>query len=128
MVQTGDPFSDGTGRTSIWDGDFKDEFSDDLRHDRYVKDVCLLLLLVVVVVARCRRHAGFRLGIDHSTRLSVLAGRMVTNAGRNTNGSQFFITTNATPWLDKKHTIFGRLFFGAGDGACDREREEERGG
>ncbi|KAH9025417.1 hypothetical protein EDB84DRAFT_1504722 [Lactarius hengduanensis] len=32
----------------------------------------------------------------------------MVNAGPNTNGSQSFITTNATSWLDKENTIFGR--------------------
>jgi len=70
---------------------------------------------------------------QHHVERGVLA---MANAGPNTNGSQFFIVTaEACPWLDGKHTVFGRVTAGmdvvdaisqVDTGPGDRPREEVR--
>src|SRR5215217_4883463 len=53
---------------------------------------------------------GYKFEDEFNDNKIVRGALAMANAGPNTNGSQFFIvTTDAAPWLDGKHTVFGRV-------------------
>jgi peptidyl-prolyl cis-trans isomerase A (cyclophilin A) len=79
MIQGGDPLGQGVGGPGY---NFNDEISPELNFGSPY--------LLAMANAGLRRNA-------------------ITGAAEGTNGSQFFITTDPTPWLNGKHTIFGEV-------------------
>jgi peptidyl-prolyl cis-trans isomerase B (cyclophilin B) len=56
---------------------------------------------------------GYKFEDEFNDRKVVRGALAMANAGPNTNGSQLFIVTaDAAPWLDGKHTVFGRITAG----------------
>ncbi|KAA9106297.1 peptidylprolyl isomerase [Microbacterium rhizomatis] len=79
MIQGGDPLGQGTGGPGY---NFDDEINGELNFNEPYK--------LAMANAGLRRNA-------------------ITGKAEGTNGSQFFITTDPTPWLQGKHTIFGEV-------------------
>ena len=77
---------------------------------------------------------GYKFDDEANDRPVARGALAMANAGPNTNGSQFFIVTaGACPWLDGKHTVFGRVTSGmevvdaisaVATGANDRPRDD----
>jgi len=62
---------------------------------------------------------GYQFEDEPNQHVVVRGALAMANAGPNTNGSQFFIVTaDACPWLDDKHTVFGRVV--SGEDVVDR--------
>ena len=78
---------------------------------------------------------GYQFADEFNSHKIVRGALAMANAGPNTNGSQFFIvTTDAAPWLDGKHTVFGKVTDGmdavdaieaAPTGSGDKPREPQ---
>lgn len=90
MIQGGDPTGTGRGGSSIYEsGKFADEIPTTTSAGEGGKPQPQL------------RHSG----------AGVLS---MANSGKDTNGSQFFVTLAPAPWLDGKHAVFGRVRSGMG--------------
>jgi cyclophilin family peptidyl-prolyl cis-trans isomerase len=85
----------------------KDGFYDGLIFHRVIKDF--------MIQGGCPQGTGtggpgYQFEDEFNDNKVVRGALAMANAGPNTNGSQFFIvTTDAAPWLDGKHTVFGRV-------------------
>ena len=72
-----------------------------------------------------RGGPGYRFEDEFNKDLKHVRGTLsMANAGPGTNGSQFFITHVATPWLDGKHTVFGHVV--QGHDIVDRVQQGDR--
>jgi cyclophilin family peptidyl-prolyl cis-trans isomerase len=96
-----------------------DGFYDGLTFHRIIKDF--------MVQAGCPRGngtggPGYEFDDEINDHKLVRGSLAMANAGPDTNGSQFFIVTaDATPWLDGKHTVFGKVT--GGEDVLDRLNE-----
>ena len=86
----------------------RDKFYDNTTCHRVIKD---FMVQGGDPTATGRGGPGYRFDdeIEGNPNKHKVGTLSMANAGPNTNGSQFFITHVATPWLDGKHTVFGQV-------------------
>ena len=104
MVQGGD-FTDssGVGGESIYGSKFNDE-----NFALYVRFMLRLICESLTLVVGGSRVSHCVSGRQHTGKGTL----SMANSGKNTNGSQFFICTVKTSWLDGRHVVFGRVIKG----------------
>ncbi|KAI9574195.1 cyclophilin-like domain-containing protein [Boletus coccyginus] len=100
MIQGGDPTGTGRGGTSIYG------------QRLYVSYVSLSLNVGTTLITTRIPIPPSEDEIHPELRFTGAGILAMANSGPNTNGSQFFISLAPTPYLDNKHTIFGRVSSG----------------
>lgn len=115
MIQGGDPKGTGQGGESIFGANFEDEISAtsyglDKKTLSQVTDEKLPPEMQKMTLEQYYTSQGYRYRNDLHSIPMVRGAIAMANRGPNTNGSQFFIIqSKGTPWLEGKHTVFGKV-------------------
>lgn len=116
MIQAGDPNGDGSGGESI----FGETFEDEINAASYGLDTKTLReqagseplppQFENMTIKEFYENQGYVFSSDLQSLPLTKGAIAMANRGPATNGSQFFIVqTEAVPWLDARHTVFGRV-------------------
>jgi cyclophilin family peptidyl-prolyl cis-trans isomerase len=116
MIQGGDPSGDGTGGESLYGPTFEDEINaksyglDKKKLKDEAKGEQLPPEYANLTIKEFYEKQGYSYN-DALTSLPLVKGAIaMANRGPGTNGSQFFILhAESTPWLDGRHTVFGKV-------------------
>lgn len=120
MIQAGDPNGSGTGGESIYGEKFKDEINAESYglNTQKLSDISggqpLPDELKDATVQKYYEMQGYVYNTDLESLPMEKGSLAMANRGANTNGSQFFIIQRegGTPWLEGKHTVFGKVVSG----------------